>query len=764
MRDRIIAEDIARVVDRLTGLHDRFEGRTILIAGGAGFLGRYLVLTLDRMNRTVLKDACRIILLDNFVSGLRDWIPDSPHITLLHQSASDPIDIEGSVDYVINAASIASPVFYNRLRLETIDAGILGTRNLLEFSVQKDVEAHLFISSSEVYGDPDEGHVPTGETYNGNVSCTGPRACYDEPKRMGETLCINYAAVHDLPICIARPFNVYGPGIRLDDGRVMPNFAQSALLGQELPVHGTGTKTRTFCYIADATVGFFQILLSSTRDRIFNIGNDTPEITIRDLADAFVRAARNDTAVVEHTDTMSDVYRISNPERRCPDLTRIKTQLGYVNEVPLDAGIHRFMAWVENALYHREDVRESTTCRVCASRRVETVLDLGLVPLANQLVEAGDEAERFPLRWMRCADCGFVQLSHVISPKRLFADYPYVTSTTRTFRTHFDELAERLHTELDLTVEDLAVDIGSNDGLLLGRLLTRGCRVQGVEPATSIAGEARQKGVDTIADFFGRRVVGEIVRTRGRARLVTATNVFAHTDLVHDMVENIKRLLTPDGVFVAEVQYILDTLMDGTFDNIYHEHVSYFSLSTLQRLLDQHDLSMYRAERIDTHGGSLRIWAARTEARRPVEPSVQELIEQEHRAGLDDIEIFRTFEERVHTVVDWVRDRAQESSAQDRELIGYGAPAKATTLLNVCGLTHEDMAFTVDDNPRKQGRMIPGTGIPIVSADHLDDRRHLDVMVLAWNFADEILENNRSRVGTGSRFYTALPQPRTLTD
>ncbi|MEK6878002.1 MAG: NAD-dependent epimerase/dehydratase family protein, partial [Nanoarchaeota archaeon] len=242
--NKVVKEDIRQIVSDLGDLVKKFGGKTVLITGGAGFLGKYLVWTLNYLNKNILENPCKIIVLDNFITGLKGSLQDEENIEIREVDISKPFRVEDNIDYIFHAASIAAPLFYNKFKLETIDVGFIGTKNVLELAREKDVKSFLFFSTSEVYGNPDPKFIPTPETYLGNVSCTGPRSAYDEPKRIGETLCMTYAEIYNIPVKIVRPFNVYGPGMRLDDGRGAINFVVSALNGEKIPVYGDGRNTR----------------------------------------------------------------------------------------------------------------------------------------------------------------------------------------------------------------------------------------------------------------------------------------------------------------------------------------------------------------------------------------------------------------------------------------------------------------------------------------------------------------------------------------
>ncbi|MDO8555676.1 MAG: NAD-dependent epimerase/dehydratase family protein [Nanoarchaeota archaeon] len=341
----IIQEDLKLIANNINDLAQKLSGKTFLITGGAGFLGNYFIGLIDYLNNNVLKEPCKIISIDNFITGVKYRIPEGPHFTAIKHDIRAPINIEGPVDFILHAAGIASPKFYRDHKIQTIDVATLGTRNMLELAKEKKTESMIFFSSSEIYGDPHPEFVPTPETYRGNVSCTGPRANYDESKRLGETYCIAYYESFNIPVKIVRPFNIYGPGMRLDDFRVLPNFATHHLTGKALPVYGDGNQTRTFCYVSDAITAIMRVLLNNHNGEAFNIGADEPEISIGGIAQMMHELYGTELQYIKR-ETMGDAYDgKADPHRRCPDLTKTKTKTGYQPQVDLKTGIQRFMIW-----------------------------------------------------------------------------------------------------------------------------------------------------------------------------------------------------------------------------------------------------------------------------------------------------------------------------------------------------------------------------------------------------------------------------------
>lgn len=344
MTHKIIEEDIKTIADNISDVSASLSGKTLLITGGAGFLGNYFIGIIDYLNKNVLEKPCRIISIDNFITGVKYRVEEGPNFKSIKHDIKVPLKVDEDVDYIIHAAGIASPKFYRKFKIETIDVATIGTKNMLELSKEKKVKSMLFFSSSEIYGDPDPKFVPTPETYVGRVSCTGPRSNYDESKRLGETLCIAYFEEHKIPVKIVRPFNIYGPGMRLDDYRVIPNFTSHALKGKPIPIYGQGNHTRTFCYVTDGITGFLKVLLSDLDGEVFNVGNENGEISVEDLS-KIVSEIFDNKVGMQKTQGPIDAYASADPKRRCPDLTKIRTKLNYSPKVDLKTGIKRFVQW-----------------------------------------------------------------------------------------------------------------------------------------------------------------------------------------------------------------------------------------------------------------------------------------------------------------------------------------------------------------------------------------------------------------------------------
>ena len=339
---------------------DEFEilsGKTILFTGANGFLGYYFIKSILAWNDIYPNQKIIVYALDNFRTEIPKWLRRDAVRILKKDITKYKPAANISFDYIIHAASIASPVFYRKYPIETINANVQGLYNILEYTVKrkgakKPVRGLLFFSSSEIYGDPTADNIPTPETYRGNVSCTGPRACYDESKRFGETLCVNFSKVHNLPIKIVRPFNNYGPGLKLSDGRVIPDFASDILANKDITLLSQGSPTRTFCYITDAIAGYIKILIRGKKAESYNIGVEKPEISMIELAEKMKEVAKKHfgySGKIIKQKSSDKNYLTDSPNRRCPDITKAEKDLGFNPQVSLEEGLLNTLLWYKTS-------------------------------------------------------------------------------------------------------------------------------------------------------------------------------------------------------------------------------------------------------------------------------------------------------------------------------------------------------------------------------------------------------------------------------
>lgn len=416
-----------------------------------------------------------------------------------------------------------------------------------------------------------------------------------------------------------------------------------------------------------------------------------------------------------------------------------------------------------------------TTCRVCDATDLEPILSLGPTPLANAFLRSPDEfaaEQSYPLDLYFCHRCSLVQLLDVVSPDVLFRHYLYVTGTSTTMKAHNVAYAQTLVEWLGLGPDDLVTEVASNDGSLLHCFASHGVRTLGIEPARNLAAEAAGTGIETVGEFFTGALARQLRADRGPARAVVANNVLAHVDDPRDVLRGCRTLLADDGLVAIEVPYVGELVDRVEYDTVYHEHLSYFSIASLLRLAEAVDLSVVRIDRLPVHGGSLRLYLASASASAPASarskpghaPEVRALEANERRAGLTDAARYRQFAADVEESRDALVGLLERLAADGQQVAAYGAPAKGNTLLNFCRIDTRLLQYAVDKNPRKVGLYTPGAHIPVRDVAALSDGgRHPDyVLILAWNLAEEIMQQQQPYRDRGGRFIIPVPRARVV--
>jgi len=404
----------------------------------------------------------------------------------------------------------------------------------------------------------------------------------------------------------------------------------------------------------------------------------------------------------------------------------------------------------------------SLKCRSCGSTDAAHILDLGLQPLANNLLTTADLAKKepkFPLRLAACKSCWMLQITDLVPPVELFSEYLYFSSFSDLMLRHSREACEAYLKEFGLNSQSLVVEVASNDGYLLQNFVKAGVPCLGIEPAANIAKVAREKGIETLVEFFGERVATELAGNNRQADLILGNNVFAHAPDPNDFIAGLKALLKPDGRVVLEFPYGVNFIEHAEFDTIYHEHVFYFTLTALQPLFERHGLTIFRTQRLPIHGGSLRLFAAHAGACQ-VEPSALDLLAEETRKGVNTLAYYEGFGNQVRTIKDDLVALLARLKKAGKRIAAYGASAKGSTLLNYCGVGANILDFVADRSTYKQGRLTPGMHIPIVPPEELPVRRPDYTLLLTWNFADEILAQQKAYRETGGKFIIPIPRVR----
>jgi SAM-dependent methyltransferase len=404
----------------------------------------------------------------------------------------------------------------------------------------------------------------------------------------------------------------------------------------------------------------------------------------------------------------------------------------------------------------------SRSCRFCGNSLTATFVDLGMSPLCQTHVDAAHLGHReifYPLHAYVCDRCFLVQLGEFATPEEIFTEYAYFSSYSESWLKHCEAYCNTMRERFHLDHRRRVFEIASNDGYLLQYFVRSGVEVLGIEPAQNVAAVARSKGVPTISQFLGEQAAEAIVAEFGQADLVLGNNVLAHVPNLNDFVEGMRVLLKPDGVITMEFPHLVELMSHNQFDTIYHEHFSYLSFTTVEKVFAAHRLTLFDVEKLSTHGGSIRIYARHSDSTgHTVMPSVQVLKEEEGRYGITRLSTYADFEQRVNAVKRDILDLLISIKRKGKSIAGYGAPGKGNTLLNYCGIRTDLLDFTVDRNPYKQGKYTPGTHIPIHDPAHLKTAKPDYVFILPWNLKDEIVSQHGYIREWGGQFIVPIPQ------
>lgn len=410
-------------------------------------------------------------------------------------------------------------------------------------------------------------------------------------------------------------------------------------------------------------------------------------------------------------------------------------------------------------------ISRNTGCRMCKSKRLTKILKFGPQPPANAFLKKSDLNKKeayYPLDVYFCRDCHLVQLCDIVSPEILFKDYLYVSSTSPVFIKHFEDFAKNIKRRFHLNRNSLIIDIGSNDGILLKPCAKLGLRVLGVEPAENIAKMARYNGIDTISEYFNLPLVNKIKQKCGQADIITANNVFAHINNIDEVCTGVYELLKPKGVFIIEAPYIVDFLTKNLFDTVYHEHLSYLALQPLIRFFTKWCMILFDVERIPTHGGSIRIYVAKTGSGYIQSERVRKLLILEEEQKLHQLSTYLQFAQRIEKNKQELKQLLSKLKKSNKTIIGFGAPAKGNTLLNYFEINGRYLDYIVDDSVYKQGLFTPGTHIPVVSPQKLTAKLPDYILILAWNFTKSILDKYKRLQKLGVKFIVPVPKPQII--
>lgn len=400
------------------------------------------------------------------------------------------------------------------------------------------------------------------------------------------------------------------------------------------------------------------------------------------------------------------------------------------------------------------------SCIVCDSKSVELFLDLGETPLANKFLKKEQLSKpepTFPLRVGLCAQCKHVQLLDGVPPAAMFEDYLYISSASDVLKAHLHDLSDVVTQRCRLGGQDLVIDVGCNDGTLLSGFQRHGVKVLGVDPAKNLVNFTAEKGIDRYVGFFNSQTAKEIVAKYGHAKVITATNTFPHIPALRDFAQGLQTALAPGGTFVVEAHSLFDMLDQVAFDTIYHEHISYWALAPMIRLFEEHGMEVISAERLPLHHGQLRVFVQRRGEGR-VQPSVAEILELEKKHGLDRMETYKTFANNVEHIKQDLTRTIDDLRVEGKRVVGYGAPAKGNTLLCYLQLGPDKIDYIADKSRLKQGLFTPGMHVPVVPPERLLEDQPDYLLVLAWNFLDEIIEQQAEYRSRGGKFIVPVPK------
>jgi len=406
-------------------------------------------------------------------------------------------------------------------------------------------------------------------------------------------------------------------------------------------------------------------------------------------------------------------------------------------------------------------VKKVKHCRVCEGKNLKRFLSLGNMPSVNNFLTAyqlNKPEHKFPLNVCYCGNCGMVELEEVVSPKYMFTNYVYISSFSKTMLGHFEDLALSLIKRFKLDSDTLVVEVGSNDGTLLKFFKTAGVPVLGIDPAKNLVKVANDAGIETWGDFFSAKLSKRVVKDKGLASVIIGTNVFAHIDNLDDVLRGLDIALSEDGVFVVEFPYLLNLVEGLQFDTIYHEHLSYFALKPLMHLFSRFGFEMFDVQRIPVHGGSIRIFVGRSKAKRTPSKSLKELLDLEENVGLYDLRTLKKFASGVKTIKKDLRRLLIALRKSGKRVAGFGAPAKGNILLNYCEIDNRLLSYVTDNIPYKQGLYTPGTHLQVFPEEKIIKDKPDYLLLLPWNFKDEILNKLTDFRRAGGRIIVPVPR------